>query len=214
MKRLFLFSGLLLFAAVLSACSKSTAPPEEVAAKPAEQPTAEDHKISYTEKLEPYECGTVQRIHTLDGIFLASQPAPDDFKMAKEGGIKTVVNLRPASEQDFDEAAVLAELGMEYHNVPFGSPTELTDEVFDEVRAMLSKAEAENQPLLLHCSSANRVGAIWLAHRVLDGKLSVEEAEIEAKVVGMKTPAYGDKAKDYVKRTQEQGALSDELFER
>jgi hypothetical protein len=55
----------------------------------------------------------------LGGIFLASQPQPDDFKLAKDGGIKAVVNLRKKDEVDWDEETHVKTLGMEYHNIAF-----------------------------------------------------------------------------------------------
>ncbi len=156
--------------------------------------------LAKTEKLEPYECGKAQRLHTLAGVFLASQPHPEDFKLAKDVGIKTVVNLRKKEELEWDEQAHVKKLGMEYKHIPFQSPAELTDIVFDQIRKLLK--DKTQRPLLLHCSSANRVGAVWLAHRVLDGGLPYDEALAEAKQVGLKLPAYEEKAKDYIQRNK------------
>ena len=50
------------------------------------------------DKLEPHECGSVKRVHTYAGIFLASQPNAEDFEHAKKSGIKTIVNMRHAAE--------------------------------------------------------------------------------------------------------------------
>jgi uncharacterized protein (TIGR01244 family) len=157
-----------------------------------------EHTAITTEKLEPYECGAITRLHTLGGVFLASQPQAADLEQAKKGGVRTVINLRHADENtDFDEAAKVAELGLNYISLPWNGPDELTDEIFDRSRELLNTAE---RPILLHCSSANRVGAVWLPWRVLDGGLSVDEAAAEAKVVGLKSPAYEEKARDYVRR--------------
>ncbi len=157
------------------------------------------HKPPVSEKLEPYQCGTIERLHTLGGVFLASQPKPEDFQKAKDNGVKTVVDLRKKDEdRQFDEEKTLKELGIEYRNVPFASPAELTDEVFDTVRKLLS--DSSKRPLLLHCASANRVGAVWLAHRVLDGGLDYEAAAVEARTVGLKAPTLEEKAKDYIQR--------------
>ncbi len=153
------------------------------------------HRAVTTEELEPFECGTVAKIHTLGGIFLASQPQPDDFKQAKQGGIKTVINLRKSSELPWDEAATVEALGLEYHAIPFASPAELSDGVLDSTRALLN--DPARKPILLHCSSANRVGAIWLAHRMVDGGLSYEDAVAEARTVGLKLPAYEARAREY-----------------
>lgn len=157
-----------------------------------------EHRAIVTDRMEPYECGTITRLHTYNGVFLASQPNPSDFEQAKKGGVKTVINLRHHSEiSDFDEAKVISDLGLAYHNVPWNGPDELTDERFDEVRKLLREAE---RPILLHCSSANRVGAMWLAYRAVDDGIPVDEALAEAKIVGIKSPAYEAKARDYIKR--------------
>ena len=148
-------------------------------------------------ELEAYELGTVEKSHRFGDIFLASQPQPEDFKRAKNMGVTTVVNLRPESEMSFDEKIAIAELEMNYVNVPFGSPAELTDDVFKQTRELLKNQN--KRPLLMHCSSANRVGAVWLAHRVLDDGLSFEDALAEAKMVGLTLPALEQRAQQYIK---------------
>ena len=158
------------------------------------------HKsLAHTEKLEPIESDSVRRLHTYQGVFLASQPRQADLEWAAQGGVKTVINLRlPDEVKDFDEQEIVTNLGMSYYNPGFDGPAMLTDAVFDQVRDLL--ANPAKKPVLLHCSSANRVGAIWLAHRVLDGGLSYEDALAEAKIVGLTLPAYQDKAISYIER--------------
>lgn len=157
-----------------------------------------------TAKLEPYSCGTVERLHTFNGIFAGSQPAAADLRHAKENGINAVLNFRPTSEDaGFDEAALVKELGMKYYLIPFGSPAELTDDVFDRARAVLR--DESNRPMFVHCHSGNRVGAIWAAYRVLDGGLTWDAALAEAKEVGLKTPALEQRAKEYVQRMKGSG---------
>lgn len=159
---------------------------------------ATEHKAITTDKLEPYECGTVTKLHNFKGVFLASQPSAADFEQAKKGGIRTVINLRhPSENKDFVEAEVIKGLGLAYHNPAWNGPEELSDQRLDEVRNLLKTAE---RPILLHCSSANRVGPMWLVYRVLDDGASVEQATAEAKIVGMKSPDYERLAKDYVAR--------------
>jgi len=158
----------------------------------------EEHTAITTEKLEPYECGTITRLHTYQGVFLASKPEAADIEQAKKGGVVTVVNMRHASEHpDFDEAALVDSLGLNYHNPAWNGPDELTDAKIDETRELLRTAE---RPMLMHCSSANRVGAMWMAYRVLDEELDVEAAAAEAKVVGLRSPVYEQKIRDYIAR--------------
>ena len=153
-------------------------------------------KIEKPKKLEPAKCGAVKQLHVLDDIFLAGQPTAEDFQEFKKRGVKSVLNLRTKEEMDFDEAKTLKSLGLEYHHVPIAGPDSLTDENFDKLRKLLN--EKQQRPMLLHCASANRVGAMWLAHRVLDGGLTYDAALAEAKTVGLKSPPMEAKAKDYI----------------
>ena len=149
-----------------------------------------------SEKLEPYECGEITRLHTLDSIFLASQPKPTDFEQASKSGVRTVINIRHDKEiTGFDEEAVVKGHGMNYVHLPWNGVDELTDEIFAQTRELLNTAE---RPILLHCGSANRVGAVWIPWRVLDGGLSFDEALAEAKVVGLKTAGFIDRAREYL----------------
>ncbi len=157
-----------------------------------------------TETLEIYECGNITRLHTLGSVFLASQPAADDFREAHDNGIVTIIDLRlPGENTEFDEPGLIAKLGMEYVNVGFASPDTLTDAVFEEVRAVLN--DDAKKPLLMHCKSANRVGAVWIAYRVLDDGLTWDDALAEAKIVGLKSPPLEAAAKIYVEKVQAGG---------
>lgn len=150
-------------------------------------------------QLESVSVGSIEKLHTINGVFLSSQPFPDDFRIAKCGGVQTVVNIRYEDELDWNEKEIVQSTGLEYHNVPFKDAETLTDEVFTQTRELLN--QKDNHPLLLHCKSANRVGAIWLAHRVLDNGLSMADAEKEATTVGLKKPEYVEIARNYIFRT-------------
>ena len=159
---------------------------------------AADRPLPRTAALESYECGSVKRMHTWNDIFLASQPQPSDFELARAGGVETVINQRHPSEVDaFDEREVVTGLGLTYFNPAWNGPEELTDEVLDRTLHLLRTAE---RPVLLHCSSANRTGATWLAYSVVERGLSWEAALAEAKQVGLRTPEYERIVRSYVER--------------
>ena len=149
--------------------------------------------------IEVAELGSTQLVHSFAGSLLASQPSKEDLELAKQQGIKSVISLRFPTELDWDEAAVVRELGLTWHNVAFKEPSTLTDEVFEKAIALLKR---QQHPYLLHCSSSNRTGAIWLVHRVLNDGLSVEMALKEAKEVGLKKPPHEQKALDFIARVQ------------
>lgn len=151
-------------------------------------------------KLERCSCFQTEAIHEFDRIFLAGQPTPEGFAEAQKADVRTVVNLRAASELNWDEKAHVEGLGMKYIHVPISSSEAMTDEIFAQLRELLK--DKSRRPILVHCFSAGRVGAAWLAHRILDDGLSLESAVEEAKTVGLRKEDYIRKATDYVQRMQ------------
>lgn len=174
---------------------------EPAASLPPQQPVSQQ-PVS-PEQLELAALGGIAKLHTLGDVWLASQPSAADLERAKESGVRTVVNLRPAGEQgDFDEESFVTGLGMTYVNLPISGAPDLSDDLLARARELLEQAR---RPLLVHCASANRVGAVWIPWRVLDGGLELEDAVAEAKVIGLKTPELEAKARDYVARQQAGG---------
>ncbi len=160
--------------------------------------STQGHTAITTEGLEPYECGTITRLHTYQGVFLASKPQPADIEQAKKGGVKTVVNMmHPGEQAGFDERAFVTDLGLAYHNPAWNGADELSDATIDANLALIRGAE---RPMLVHCSSANRVGAIWYAYRAIDGGLSDADALAEARIVGLKSPDYERIIREYIAR--------------
>lgn len=149
-------------------------------------------------KLEEREIGTIPNLHGYGDILLAGQPSADDLELARRRGVRTVVNIRhPSETEGFDEEQFVTMMGLEYVAFPWAGPDQLTDDVFDRARELFETAE---KPMMLHCGSANRVGAVWIPWRVLDGGLTYEQALAEAKTIGLRTEAYETKAADYIER--------------
>jgi len=152
-------------------------------------------------KLEAVTIGEIHNVHELGSFLTAGQPSESDLALLKERGVSTVITLRTDPEvTQFDEAALVEELGMNFVSIPFRGPETLTDEVFGRVRDSLNNSEG---PVFLHCGSANRVGGVWIAWRVLDGGLSVEDAVAEANEVGLRTAGFKDRALKYIESQQQ-----------
>ena len=186
----------LLLLAAIAACSDQPADKDAApsAATPARPKPPED-------KLAPATVGDL-KVQKFGQIYLGGQPSADDLAKFKQAGGKTVVNLRDEAENTkFNETSVLAGLGIDYHNPGFRNADALSDPIFRRVRDLL--ANGNNAPLLLHCASGNRVGAIWMAHRVLDHGVPYEQALEEAKAVGMKPEAFEAKVKQYIESKPE-----------
>lgn len=113
------------------------------------------------------------------GLVCGGQPTPEQLTAAVASGIRTVITVRAESEPETDwepEAARAA--GVVFVRIPVTGPADLTKENVSRLDATLEEAEARG-PVLLHCHSGNRVGAL-LALRAawIQGKPPAEALEI------------------------------------
>ncbi len=149
--------------------------------------------------------GEAKNVHRLGDLFFSGQFTPEDVEVLKERGIKRVITLRTDGEVDWDEEAALKAAGIELIKIPFRKPESLTDEVFDKARKTLS--DDTSKKTLFHCGSANRVGGVWMTHRVLDQGVPMDKALEEAKTIGLRTPFIQEKAVDYIQRQQQKKSV-------
>jgi uncharacterized protein (TIGR01244 family) len=105
-------------------------------------------------------------------------------------GFRSVINLRLPSEPGVaEEAAVVEQAGMTYIHLPMdgSAPEKATAERFLDV-----VANPANQPVYIHCASANRVGAMWAIKRVVLDGWPRDRAIAEGQAIGLKSPALVD----------------------
>ena len=163
------------------------------------QTAVQDSPSTETEpKLKAVKLGQTKNVHQFGNFYLAGQFTPDDIAVLKEAGIDVVISLRTDGELKWDEKAALEKAGITFYQVPFRKPDSLTDKVFDSVRKLL-KTDGKEKKVMLHCGSANRVGAVWAAFRALDQGQDPDEAIAEAKKVGLRYPPYEARAKEYIR---------------
>jgi uncharacterized protein (TIGR01244 family) len=109
-----------------------------------------------------------------------------------------VVNLRVATEQgaNIEENQAKAKaLGLNYFHLPLSGASP-DPKVVDQFLAVI--ANKANQPVYVHCASANRVGAVWLVKRVLQDGWTVDRATTEAKAIGLTAAPLEKFALDYI----------------
>ena len=106
----------------------------------------------------------------LPQVYTAGQPSEEQLTQAAAAGVRTVIDLRQADEaRGFDEAAAVAGHGLRYVQVPVSGAEGLTVANARALQQALEAARADG-PVLLHCASGNRVGALLaLIHAKLDG---------------------------------------------
>jgi uncharacterized protein (TIGR01244 family) len=103
----------------------------------------------------------------VNGISTAGQPDAAALKVFAEQGYTTVIDLRTEQEdRGIDEVAVIGELGMEYIILPIGAADEISFENAKTLDRLIADAQG---PVLIHCGSANRVGALLALSKSLEG---------------------------------------------
>jgi len=137
----------------------------------------------------------------LEGVATAGQPKGEHFERLAEAGYKTVVDMRaPEEDRGLDEPETVRRTGMEYVNIPVGHE-EIDDETFERFRDLMT--DPERRPVLVHCSSANRVGALLIPYLVLDEGKTLDKAEDAASGVGLKSDVLKQAALRYSARQQQ-----------
>ncbi len=94
-----------------------------------------------------------------EGIVTAGQPSASQFEALAEAGLETVVNLRtPTESTGFDERQAVRSAGMTYVSIPIGGPEDLTQK---RAHTLTEVLDSSRRPVLVHCGSSNRVGALF-----------------------------------------------------
>lgn len=113
-------------------------------------------------------------------------------------GYKAIINLREATEAGaaIDEThAAAATAGIRFIHLPFNNakPDPAVIDAF--IKAL---ADPANSPTFINCGSANRVGGLMLAKRMLVDGWTEARATEEATTIGLTNPTLKQFALDYV----------------
>lgn len=123
---------------------------------------------------------------------------PAAMSALKKEGYVSVINLRLATEPgaDIDAGRAAAQAaGLKYIHLPFNAASPDPKIVSDFLGAVADKG---NQPVFIHCGSANRVGAVWMIKRVLQDGWAVDRAQTEAEAIGLQSPQLVAFANSYI----------------
>ncbi|MEQ6884216.1 protein tyrosine phosphatase family protein [Salicola sp. Rm-C-2C1-2] len=99
----------------------------------------------------------------------------------KQMGFRTVVSLLTPEEGLSDEREAAGDAGLGFHGISVSGGPPTADQV-DEFARIVS--EQGNYPILMHCASGNRAGAMWALYRHQVG-VSAEIALEEGRAVGL-----------------------------
>jgi uncharacterized protein (TIGR01244 family) len=142
--------------------------------------------------------GTLNAACPVPGVATGGQPDSARFAALAAAGFRSVIDARmPDEPRGFDAPAVARAAGLEYVALPVSAAT-LADSTFDAFRALMR--DGRREPVLVYCSSGNRVGALVVPWLVLDRGWPLERALASAEAGGMRPGPVRDRALDYVKR--------------
>jgi tyrosine-protein phosphatase SIW14 len=139
-----------------------------------------------------------------ENLYRGAQPRRGGLKKLSELGVKTIINLRGASEETRRGQDEAEALGMRYFNIPMSALWRPTDEQVKRVLAVIDAQE--NWPVFVHCQrGADRTGVIIAVYRISRDQWNDEQAVAEAKRFGMAAVQFRKRGyiSDYYKRRRD-----------
>jgi uncharacterized protein (TIGR01244 family) len=122
-------------------------------------------------------------------VACAGATAPAALAAVRKLGYAAVINLRVATEPGAEieaSAAAAKAAGLQFIHLPFNANSpdpKLVD------RFIAAVTDPRNQPVFIHCASANRAAALWMVKRMVVDKWDAERAAHEATELGLSSPA-------------------------
>jgi uncharacterized protein (TIGR01244 family) len=137
-------------------------------------------------------------------IACAGATTPGAVADVKRLGYNSIINLRQASEAGADldaEAAAAKTAGLNYIHLPLNTAAPDPAIVGQFLTAVTAPA---NQPVFVHCASANRAAALWMIKRMMVDGWDADRASTEAGALGLTNQALKTFAMNYVAEHKKQ----------
>lgn len=167
-----------IFACSLIACAAATAPAPPAADQTAAVPAAEA-AVTTTPSI-----GLPNESAPLPGVLTGGVPGAAQLERAHAAGYKTVISLLPEQEAG-DEASLARAAGLRFWSIPIAGASDLTEANALQLSAAMNERGA--QPLIIHCASGNRVGALLALKAYFVDHASKEEAIALGERAGLKS---------------------------
>ncbi len=125
--------------------------------------------------------------HPEPGVLFGGQPTEDQLRAMAADGLALVIDLRTEREdRGFDEPAALQGLDVPYLNLPVDGDRLAQPETFERFVEAMEKVDG---PVLVHCATGNRVGAMYYAYQVVAKGVDRDEARDRARENGLASRA-------------------------
>lgn len=126
-----------------------------------------------------------------ENLYLAGQPDESALTQLSERGVTKVINIRGENEEDFSfEKNKCASLALDYSHIPVMGQEGLDAKACAEI----SKKVNTDENILIHCKSANRVGAWLITYLVSERGIDFEKACEIASESGLSNFGFIDEA--------------------
>jgi len=136
------------------------------------QPAVESAAVAHADPAELLRNGKAP----FDGILTGGQPTAEQLETLAGLGYKTIINLRGPNENGSTDPAVVESLGMAYVSIPITGAPDVSEE---NARKLAQALVAAESPVVTHCGSGNRVGALFaMKAYYVDGKTPEEALAI------------------------------------
>ena len=133
----------------------------------------------------PGQAQLPNRAEPLPGITTSGQPDQRALEALADDGFKVVIDLRAAEEnRGLDERKAVEALGMTYITLPIAGADGIT---YENAAALDAILRATAGPVLLHCATGNRAGALLSLRQHLNGA-STKDALALGIEAGMTNP--------------------------
>lgn len=120
------------------------------------------------------------------GHYTGGQPTPAHLAELALAGVRTVINLRgPDEPVDYDEPAEAGRLGLRYVSMPIVGAADLDRAHVRQFGHALDEARRAGG-VLIHCASANRVGAMVALDEALNRGRPLDAALAQGRAAGLK----------------------------
>jgi len=117
----------------------------------------------------------------VEGIYRGGQPTTEGFQALQKMGIKTVINLQEAN----DEQPTVEKLGMNCVHIPLNAWHGVPDDAIETFFRIVT--DRTKHPVFVHCRrGADRTGVMVAFYRIAFGGWSAGKAYQEARTLGMR----------------------------
>ena len=160
--------------------------------------SARQHGREKLDKIEQELKGDVPRLLCLDERFATGgQPKEEAFSKLAANGFRSVLSLRQPTEGPdvAREQEVIEKAGLRFINIPVVGSAPKSEDAEAFIKAVKDQS---NHPMLIHCGSANRVGAFWMIYRVVEQGWPEDKALEEAIKIGLTSPGLKSFAQNYI----------------